>query len=257
MKKLLKLIAPPWLALGLGVPAMGFMILLMTTGLDDRNLFIPGHYAGILVWLLTAAMAVLLGLSLNRLGGRAKYNRMFPASTPAAIGILGAAAACLWSGWQILTDNAGPMEIVSGILGLLSAAALVYLAWCRFRGLRGSFLLWACAAVFLMLRLMFSYRIWSAQPELLRYCFPLLASVCVTLGFYYRTAFGVGLGDRRMYLLFTQMGAFLCLVTLGSGFDMFYAGMLLWCVGDLTNLRPMKTGRRERLPQEKKPEATP
>lgn len=256
MKKFLKMITLPWLTLGLGIPAMGFMILLNTTGLDDRNLYIPGHYAGILVWLLTAAMTLLLGLKLTQLGGRTKYRRMFPASTPAAIGTLGAAVACLGSGWDIFQSNAGPVETVTGILGMLSAVALVYLAWCRFRNLRGSFLLWTCAACFLMLRLMFSYRIWSAEPELLNYCFPLLASACLSLAFYYRTAFAVGMGNRQMYLLFTQLGAFLCLVTLGSGFDLFYAGMTLWAVSDLTNLRPMKTGRRERITPEHKPEET-
>ena len=241
-----KLLLPPWPALALGIPAMGSMFLLVTTGLDNKNLFIPGHYAGILVWLLTAAMAAALGLSVIPMGGRAKYHKMFPVSTPGAIGILGAALACLWEGLMIFREQAGAVEILTGALGVLSAAALVYLAWCRFRGFRGSFLLWCCATVFLMLRLMFSYRIWSAQPELLRYCFPLLASVCVTLAMYYRVAFAVGTGDRRMYLLFTQAGGFLCLVTLGAGFDLFYGGMALWCLADLTTLRTMKAGRRER-----------
>lgn len=250
MKILKKLLAPPWPALALGIPAMGFMFLLMTTGLDDKNLFIPGHYAGILVWLLTAAMAVALGLSLNRMGGRVKYGKMFPVSTPGAIGILGAAVGCLAGGLEIIREQTGIMEILAGALGILSAVALVYLAWCRFRGFRGSFLLWCGATAFLMLRLLFSYRIWSAQPELLRYCFPLLASVSVTLAMYYRTAFSVGFGNRRMYLLFTQLGAFLCLVTLGAGFDLFYAGMLLWCVLDLCSLKPMKASRRERTPEE-------
>lgn len=250
MKILKKLTTPPWPALCLGIPAMAFMALLARTGLDDRGLYIPGHFAGILVWGLAAVMTLLTAVSLRHYGGKAKYGRMFPPSAPAGAGILGAAAAALWSAWEIYNSGAGALELAVGLLGLVSAAALVYLAWCRFRGIRASFLLWCAATLFLMLRLMFSYRGWSAQPELLRYCFPLLASVCVTLAFYYRTAFGVGMGSRPMYLLFTQMGAFFCLVTLGGGFDPFYLGMLLWCLLDMTSLRPFRTGAREELPED-------
>lgn len=250
MKNLTKFAFPPWLALCLGVPAMLLMLLLHWTGLDDQNLFIPGHYAGILVWLLTAAMAVLLTLRLRLLGGKAKYSRMFPASPVGALGILCAGAGVIRSAWEELTAAVIPFDFVAGGLGLLAGILLVYLAWCRFRGIRGSFLLWAGVTVYLMMRLMFSYRIWSAQPELMRYCFPLLASVCLTLAFYYRTAFAVGMGSRRMYLFFTQMGGFFCLVTLAAGFDLFYAGMLVWALTDLCSLRPMRTRHHESLPGE-------
>lgn len=250
MNVLKKLTTPPWLALGLGVPGFGLMALLMRSGIDQRELFIPGHIAGILLWALTMLMAVTLLVTVPRFGGKAKYVRMFPASTPAACGILAAAVAVLWSGWQIWGSGTDTLGDVVAVLGCLSVGALVYLAWCRFRGLRSSFLLWAVVTVFLMLRLMVYYRNWSAQPELLRYCFPLFASVCLTLAFYYRTAFTVGMGNRQKYLLFTQLGAFFCLVVLGSELDLFYLGMLGWCLLDLTALRPFKTGAREELPED-------
>lgn len=250
MKIVKNLTAPPWLALVLGVPAFGLMALLMRTGLDDRKLFIPGHFAGILLWILAAAMATAAFLSTRRYGGKAKYGRMFPASTPAACGILAAAGAVAWSTWSIWTSGTDPLNQAVAIPGLAAVGSLVYLAWCRFRGLRGSFLLWSIVTASLMLRLMLSYRVWSSEPELLRYCFPLFASVCLTLAFYYRTAFSVGLGDRQNYLFFTQLSAFFCLTVLGSGFDLFYLGMLAWCLLDLTVLRPFKTGAREELPEE-------
>lgn len=250
MKMLKKLTTPPWLALGLGVPALILMALLMATGLDDRDLFIPGHFAGILLWILAAAMALLAFLAVRHYGGKAKYGRLFQSSVPAAIGILGAAVAVLWSAFRIWSDGSGILEASVALLGLAAGGSLVYLAWCRFRGLRGSFLLWSLVTVFLMLRLMLSYRVWSAQPALLRYCFPLFASVCAILAFYYRTAFGVGLGNRQPYLFFTQMGAFFCMTTLGAGFDLFYLGMLLWCLLDLPSLRPLKAAHREAAPED-------
>ena len=250
MKILKNLTASPWLAPVLGVPAFGLMALLMRTGLDDRNLFIPGHFAGILLWILTAAMTAAAFLSVQQYGGKAKYGRMFPASTPAACGILAAAAAVAWIAWSFWASRTDILDQAAAILGLAAACSLVYLAWCRFRGLRSSFLLWGMVTGFMMLRLMLCYRVWSGEPELLRYCFPLFASVCLTLAFYYRTAFSVGMGDRRKYLFFTQLSVFFCLAVLGSGFDLFYLGMLGWCLLDLTTLRPMKTGAREELPEE-------
>lgn len=247
MKKLKKL-TPPWPALMLGIPSLVLMAILYLAGQDDRKLFIPGHFAGILVWVLTAAMIVLTALTVRHYTGKAKYTRMFPVSDSGAAGILCAAVAVLWSTLDICLSDAGALILLLGALGLLAAGCLGYLAWCRFRGLRNNYLLWVVVVLFLMLRLMFCYRTWSGEPELLRYCFPLLSSVCVTLAFYYRTAFGVGLGNRRAYLFFTQTGAFFCLTTLGAGFDLFYLGMLLWCLLDLPSLRPFQTEQREVRP---------
>ncbi len=245
MNTLKKLTTPPWPALILGIPALILAAVLQISGLDDRGLFIPGHFAGVMAWILAAAMALATGLSLRQYGGKTKYSRMFPPSAPAAAGILCAAVAVLWSAWEIFHTGTGMLEPATALLGLAAAISLAYLAWCRFRGIRGSYLLWCVAVVFLMMRLMFSYRTWSAQPELLRYCFPLFSSVCVTLAFYYRTAFAVGLGSRRMYLLFTQMGAFFSLMVLGMKPDLFYLGMLLWCLLDTPTLRFLKTTPRE------------
>lgn len=250
MKALKKITAPPWPALVAGVPAMVCMLVLRLTGMDAQGLFDRGSFLVVLIWVLTAAAVAVLVPGLGRMGGKAKYSRMFPVSASGAVGILGAAAAMLWCAWGLLTASISALETLTGVLALVSGAALVYLAWCRFRGIRDSFLLWSVVTVCLMLRLMISYRVWSAQPELLQYFFPLMASVCLLLAVYYRTAFCVGLGKRRMYLLCTQLGAFCCLVTLGSGFDLFYAGMLLWALLDLCSLRPMKSGNRERLPEE-------
>lgn len=250
MNLMRKLTTPPWLAVILGGPALVLMVLLMQTGLDDRGLFIPGHWCGILLWLLAVVMVILSALCVQRYSGKSKYGRMFPSSTAGALGLLGAAVAMAWSALGIFQAGSGFLELLAGLLGLAAAAATGYLAWCRHRGLRAHYLLWSLAAAYLMLRLMFAYREWSGEPELLRYCFPLLGSVCLTLGFYYRCAFSVGMGSRPLYLFFTQTAGFFCLVCLGAGFDLFYLGFLAWCLLDLPSLRPMKTGTREELPED-------
>lgn len=250
MKLVKTLTTPPWFALGLGVPAFGLMAVLMRTGVDERELFIPGHFAGIGLWILTAAMVALTAVSAPRYNGKAKYFRMFPGSVPAAAGILGAALGVLGEAWALWSAGGEMLEPAAAVLGLMAGVALIWLAWCRRWGIRGSFLLWGLVTGFLMLRLLLCYRDWSAQPELLRYCFPMFASVCVTLAFYYRTAFSLEMSNRRLYLALTQMGAFFCLVTLGSGFSLFYLGMLAWCLLDLTTLRPFTAAVRGEAAEE-------
>lgn len=241
MKNPLKPNLIPWLTLYLGLPAALCMFLLCRFGVDDRGLFIPGHFASILVWVLTAAMAVCLGLALRPLEGTSgKYSRMFPPSRMAALGILAAGLGILLTVMDSLTAVDEPVRILSGILKILAAIALGYLAWCRWNCRRGSFLAWAVVTVYMMLRLMFEYQSWSAEPELLRYCFPLLSSVCMTVAFYQRTALSVNTGSRKMYLFFTQMGAFFALAALPVTSSPIYLGLAVWGLTDLCSRKSWK-----------------
>jgi hypothetical protein len=48
-----------------------------------------------------------------------------------------------------------------------------------------------------MLRLICQYRIWSSEPQLMLYCYPLLATVCIVMSSYQSAAFDGNLGARR------------------------------------------------------------
>lgn len=240
MKNALKFPLIPWMTLALGGVGILGMLVLLHTGVDDRGLFLPWHWAGILVGAATAVMVVCLILILRPLGGTAKYSRMFPASKAAAAGMVAAAIGILVTAPESLFATEEPVRIISGVLKIVAGASLVYLGWCRFRGLRGSYLAWAAVTVFMMLRLMFEYRDWSSQPELLRYCFPLLSSVLLTLAFYYRTAFAINMGNRRAYLLCSQLGGFFAMLSLPGDFSPIYLGLAVWAVTDLCSLRPLK-----------------
>lgn len=250
MKKTLKLDLYPWLTLGLGMLAAMCMFLLCKTGVDDRGLFVPGHWASIALWCLTAIMAVVLAVSARDMKGRTKYSRMFPPSRMAAVGTLAAGLGILATAMDSLTAGE-PIRIMSGVLKILAALILVYLAWCRWENRRGSFLAWGVVTLYLMARLMLEYQSWSGQPELLEYFFPLVSAVCLTLAFYQRTAFAVNMGSRRMYLVFTQAGAFCALAALAGDFSPFHAGMALWALTDLCSQKPLRPkGKYASKPQE-------
>lgn len=229
----------PWLTLALGTAGMILMMCLLLTGVDEAGLFIAGHPAGILVWLTAAGLAICLGLMLQTLGGKTKYSRLFPHSIPAAIGTLCAGASVLWHA----VDHLGSNEILPGIVGVAAGVSLVYLAYCRATEQRSRFLVWTGVTAYLMVRLMLKYQTWSSEPQLLSYCFPMLASVCMTLALYYRAAFCMNVGSRRGYVFFTQMGAFFCMAALPVEFDPIYVGLAAWAMTDLCVLHPLKSRR--------------
>lgn len=232
----------PWLTLGLGVLAALCMILLRRLGMDGRGLFIPWHWASIVLWCLTATMAGCAIPGVWNLDGKTKYSFAFPPSRLAAVGTLAAALGIVLTAMDSLTASE-PVRVISGILKILAAVALVYLSWCRWNDRRASFLAWTAVTAYLMARLMFEYQSWSSQPELLTYFFPLVGSVCMTLAFYQRTALSVNMGSRRFYLFFSQMGAFFALVTLAAEPVPFYAGMAVWALTDLCSQQPLSHGK--------------
>jgi hypothetical protein len=102
----------------------------------------------------------------------------------------------------------------------------------------------------MLLRVMFEYRAWSTQPELMQFFFPLLASVLMVLAMYHRTAFCVKLGSRSQFLFFSQFGAFCCLLALPAVPAPFYAGMAIWALTDRCSLKIVKAKAADEAPEE-------
>lgn len=250
MKRSLKNKILPWLAPVLGALGMAAMWAVYTLGTDDQSLILPFHGSAIAVWLLTAAMVGGLVFLLHGMEDTAGYRRLFPDSRLAALGTLAAGVSILSSAAESLTVMDEPVRMVSGLLKIAAGAALVYLAWCRWKNVRGSFLAWAAVTAYMLLRIMFEYRAWSTQPELLHYCFPLLASICMALAMYHRTAFAVKLGSRLQFLFFSQFGAFCCLLALPGTPAPFYMGMAAWALTDRCSLKALKPKQPDVPPEE-------
>ena len=239
-----------WLAPVLGLLGMAAMWAMLTFGTDERGLLMPMHISTVAVWLLTAAMAVGLLLMLRNMEDTAGYRRLFPDSRLAALGTLCAAAGILATVVESLTAMEEPIRILSGLLKIAAGIALIYLAWCRWKNLRGSFLAWAAVTAYMLLRIMFEYRSWSTQPELLRFLFPLVASVCMVLAMYHRTAFCVKMGSRTQFLFFSQLGAFCCLLALPATPVPFYAGMAVWALTDRCSLKVVREKKPSPAPED-------
>jgi hypothetical protein len=118
---------------------------------------------------------------------------------------------------------------MTGVLGLLSAAALILGGWCRWKGKRPHFLVFALPCVFFALRLFCTGHVWGDEPELHRYLLRFFADMMCALAAYQLWAFSVNLGNRSSSLLCSLLAVYLCLVAVpGSSDAMFYLAMAIW-----------------------------
>ncbi len=239
MKKFLNPIFLPVVALGAG--AIGLLLRLwhLSTGLDAKGLPIRGHAAEILLWLLTVVTMVLIFLMTRTLYGKKRYHHNFP---PSLLGAIGSVAGALGIGLTSVTTlgtNPVGIDAVCGWAGLVVFFLLVYLGFCRLKGLRPTASAHTLIALYLMLRLISFYRHWSADPILLDYCFQLLANVCLMLAVYQRAAFSAKMGRRHSYVFFALVGVYFCCLSLVTWEDItLYLALALWVLTDLCDLSP-------------------
>lgn len=245
-----------YLVLGAGGLGLILRILLYTTGTDAKGLLVSGHWAHVLLWLLTAIVAVGTFLLTRSIQGPERYQDCYPASVPAAAGALILGVMLLITTVSELSAVDSSLQILLTVLGFGSALSLGVVAYCRLCGAKPLFLFHAALCVYFALRMVCQYRSWSSDPQLMDYCFYLCAYVGLMLTAYQQAAFDADMGNHRALWLLSLLTVYLCCLSLKGTRDT----MLLLCAGvwaftNLTNLT-VKT-RRQRpslnlddLPQE-------
>lgn len=234
MDKLLNPKNLPWAVLAAG--ALGFVLELILSAMDAGS----GHFLYMLLWVLTLGVAALLALGTRDLKQAPKYSFNFPASAVGAAGAAAAAAGILITTVAKLPSAADLLTVLDIILGFISAAALLFLSQCRWKGLHPSIVFHAAVCIFMMVDLICVYRLRSSDPQIWEYGFSLLASVAVMLACYYNAAFAANAGDRKMHTLFHLAAGYLCLLSLPlAETPVFYLTMAAWMFSNLCNLTPM------------------
>lgn len=214
MKKLLNPKSLPLLTLGFGGLGLALCIWLYTAGINEKGFPKIWHISNILLWLLTAAVIVIVFLHTRPLKGQGRYTDNFPTSVPAAIGCWAAAIGICLTALGDLINRPDVLSVIADVLGLLSFPALAMAGFCRLKGQRSSFLCYVVVCLHFTLRLMCQYRQWSSDPILQDYCFQLLAGVGMMLWSYHRAAFDVNLGKRTSYTFMGLVTVFFCCVCL-------------------------------------------
>lgn len=244
MKQLIPPKYIPLLTLGAGGLALALRRMLYTLGTDSQGLLAEPHFLHIACWIITAAVAGFLALSVFSLDGSNLYKDNFPPSFAAAAGAVLAAVGILVT---VFTGGyyGHTVTVIWRVTGILAAVGLIATGICRYLGKQPFFLFPAAAFLFFALNLVWHYRDWSGDPQSQNYVFPLLASICLMLTAYYHAAFAADMGSRRALLLSSLTAAFLCCVSLIPAEDPFlYLGCGAWAYLDICALTPPRRRRR-------------
>lgn len=244
------------------IPAVGLLGLLlrlwtMGSGPDTEGLYTPQPFAWALLWLVTLVALAGIVLLSARLKVSGRYADNFPASPFGAGGCAAAALVVMMSGLSLLTSATDLLATLTGILGVVSAAGLILLAFTRLRGQKPSFLPHALLCLFFALRIFDRCKAWSNVPQIGTFLFQFLSSICVMLAVYQMACFDVNLGKRRAYLFWSLSGVYFSILAIPSGEEtLFYICMVLWLMTNLCSVRPMKPRKPQPAP-EVNPETTP
>lgn len=237
-----------YLVLGAGGLGLVLRILLYTTGTDEKGLLIPGHWAGVCIWLLTAAVAAAIFFFTRALEGPKEYRDCCPVSIPAGLGAFAAALGILAASISEMGSAAVPVQRVTFIFGFLTAAALVVTGLCRLTGAKAHFLLHASVSVYFALRMVSQYQRWSADPQLMDYCFYLTACVALMLTGYHQAAFAAELGKHRSLWRLSLTAVYLCCLSMvGSRDTLLMLTCGIWAFTNLTSLNPRPRRQRPAL----------
>lgn len=239
----------PWLMLASGGLGLALHLWLLSTA-DSDGFLAVWHISEILLWLLSASVIAVLFLLTHRLLEAPKYTFNFPSSAPCgfgswlgALGIGGTSLIELLNGGDVL-------GIVTALLGLAAAAALIILGLLRIKGFRPAIMLHGGICVYLMIRIICLYRHWSSDPQLIDYCFQILALISMMIAVYYRATFDADFGKRRPYAFFNLLAVYFCCLALpGWENTAFFLGCGAWMFTDTCNLTPMPAHVR-RAPQQ-------
>ena len=227
--------------------ALGLHKYMMENCIDSMGLLIPGNLPGKLLWVLGFGFVGYLLILLSTLGGEGSYADNFPRSYLSG-GLLMAAGVVLLLSARNLTASSPvflPMqsqalggyvvlftERAMGLMPWLAGAAMVILGIYRVAGKKPLVLFSGIVCLFCMLMLIRSYRVWSADPQLHEYCFPLLAMILLMLCSFHRTCCDTGVIQRKKLLLTGMTAAVCSAAALNAGFQPgFFLACSLWALG--------------------------
>ena len=222
------------MACGGGMAGLALRYWVDASAAASNGLLPPFHIGWVGLWLLTAAMGVLLMLGVGTLRGPASAAKSFPASMPAAIGCIPMVIVCLRS------MNAGILPMA---LAILTAVAFLLVALCRLSGKQPPFLCYVVICVWLALELLSLYQAWSFRPGLHHYGFHLLATIALTLTACHLAGFGAGKVRHRRLWFWGLAAGFLCLTCADDGF--FYAAGAAWVLTNLSLVRRPQPPKQE------------
>ncbi len=242
MNKILKPKFAPLVATSGGLLGFFLRLAMLNGGTDAEGLYPPATALWIVLWIVSIAVPVLVILMTRPLKEELKYSETFPASIVSALGSLVGTVGFGVSAITMLKNNVNgdTITFIAGLIGLFASLMLTMTGYDRLKGRRPHFLCHISACLFMALRIFDQCKVWSNEPQIGIFLFPLLAQIVVMLAAYHLCAFDLKLGKRPTSLLWSLTGVYLCLVALPSGDSIFFGCMAVWLLTNICSLRPAK-----------------
>ena len=218
-----------------GLVIAGLREWLYAAALDEKNLLMPFHPLEMLIWAITAVMAVVLLLWVRKRGYA--YGEV-PTGLAAALGCFALALALVPEVLALRGDFLSLMEKLCLYGGILAVPSVACVGICRLRGKTPFFGFHALLCAWICLRLVVIYRVWSGDPQLMDYVLPMMANVCMGLFAYQQAAWDVNSASPRSLLCWGLLAVFFCMGSLGSEEPLFYAAGAFWALTNLSRHSP-------------------
>ena len=222
-------------ALGCGGAAFVLYRLLYATGVDGRGLLKSGHYAWVLLCLLSIAVGAVVLTGAARLQRTESRPRR---SGPAAVCCALAAVSTLAGGLVHLSSG----QPVLAVVAILAAGGFAAVTLCRFQGRRPNFVMHTVICVHFALQLLKLYQDNSFDPQLQGYFFQLLACIALAATAYQLAAADLGRGSRRWLWTAGLSAVYLCALCLGSSATGLFLTGGAWAFTCLPIPRHKRTG---------------
>lgn len=216
----------------------------------ESGLYSNDHIANWLLLILTAGVFVFLIIGTWNLVEANKYSFNYPPSMLRSLGCIAGTLALVVFNIGNLFSGGDTLMLITALLGVLGAAGLGFIGFCRLQGKHPNFLIHCVIILHLLLQLIGYYRLWSGEPQIQTYVFPLLATVFLMLAVYHSAMFDGNYGSRRAHTVTHLMAVFCCCVSVVCGFyPLKFLCYGFWMLTDLCDLTPMP--RRHRKEQKK------
>ena len=195
--------------LGGGAVAFGLYRLLYATGIDGRGLLKGGHFAWVLLCILSVAMGAVIFASASQLrGGDVRFRKSLPAAVCCGLALVSTVftgLSDLWGGY-----------LIYAVPAFLAACAFAAVTLCRLRGRKPNFGMHSLICIHFTLQLLKLYQANSFHPQFQDYIFQILACVALAVTGYQLAAADLGRGSRRWLWTAGMAAVYLCTLSLGS-----------------------------------------
>lgn len=230
----------------LGLAALGLRWLLYRTAVDEKGLLVKMHPLSIALLVLTAAVLLLIYITVRKQEEATVFADRSPRSIPAALGHAVMAGIILTTVLAGSPQTSGYLATVWECLGKAAFPCLVLAGTDRLRGKKSFFLLHVVPCLFLVVHIVCQYQTWSGNPQMMDYVFALLGTMALMFFGFYTAAMEADCGSSRMLQGMGLAAIYLCLAEMAnSAYPQLYLAGIFWVMTDLAAQKISDSAEKE------------